>query len=1237
MQFIPRGPDIPDSLVQAHEDGRVVFFCGAGISYPAGLPGFSGLVQGLYTDLGMTPNEVQAEALRKNQYDTAISLLETDYTGGRFAVRSQLREILTADTKAPGALDTHKALLTLAGSKSGRIRLITTNFDRLFEHCLSAASSSISSFSAPLLPVPKSQWNGLVYLHGVLPADDTNLEFELNKLILSSGDFGRAYLTERWAARFLSDLFRNYVVCFVGYSIDDPILRYMMDALAADRLLGERTIEAYAFGGCTPKKQDQVFQQWRAKGVTPILYHIKKREHALLHRTLHAWSATYRDGANGKESLIVQFAPLKPAKSTAQDNYVGRVLWALAEPLGLAAKRFAELTPSPPLDWLDVFCEARFRHADLLRFGVTPNGEEDRRLEFSLESRPTPYSLAPRMSLLHQGAGDWDPIMAQIARWLLAHLEDPKLFLWVALRGDLHPRFAAALALHLRTNPIAEVPATFWQLMLADRVRARSTFSHEIYAWVARFKQERRLSLAMRMSLRDILSPCVAVRPPFDFAQFVGEAAKAKTLRAKDFVNWEITLGSEYVHHALKELDKDEGWQNVLRELLSDLTSLLKDTLDLKAELKGANARSDLSYIAQPSIAKHSQNQDLYDWTALIVLTRDSWEAVLEKEAAKALAEVERWKRIEYPLFRRLVFFALSSSELYTQAQRLDALLMDDGYWLWSSEAKNEAITLLTLVATSLSEGETERLEAAVLTGPPLTLFRDDVDPDLLQRAIDVEILEKLLILSEHRALHATAAVRLSELSAKYPDFKTTEESRFPVWMGPVTSLETPATLPEAREALAQWLIDHAADHAGDWFSRCQRDFGRSATTLMLLAKRGEWSVPRRWDQALQAWSTEPFVKRSWRLLSPALGAAPRGFIEEIQGSLSWWLESAGKVLTTGGAQFLRLIETSLDIQESKISASPKKVSDALQQPPGRIAQALFNWWYRQNLQDDQGLSKDMRSVLTRMLDTRIQNYQHGRLIGAANVLTLFRVDPAWTQEHVLSLFDWSRDPIEALAAWQGFLWAPRAYPPLIMKLKPQLLATADHCEALGDAVLHYASFLTFVALEMHSELSATELAKATHKLPIKGLVQALRTLRETLVAAADRREAYWDNRTSRYMRYVWPKDKKLAADANISNAMAELLLATDSKFPQAMAQLEGWLTTAGYPYSLIPTLRESKLCERFPKEALNFLSKIIGKQTVGVALSPDFGACLDAIAKEAALTDDPRLQRMREIQRLSS
>ena len=100
-------------------------------------------------------------------------------------------------------------------------------------------------YRAPLLPVPKKRWDGLVYLHGLLTENPSKSDLE--RLVVSSGDFGLAYLTERWAARFVSELLRNFIVCFVGYSINDPVLRYMMDALAADRLLGESPPEMFAF------------------------------------------------------------------------------------------------------------------------------------------------------------------------------------------------------------------------------------------------------------------------------------------------------------------------------------------------------------------------------------------------------------------------------------------------------------------------------------------------------------------------------------------------------------------------------------------------------------------------------------------------------------------------------------------------------------------------------------------------------------------------------------------------------------------------------------------------------------------------------------------------------------------------------------------------------------------------------------------------------------------------------
>ena len=119
----------------------------------------------------------------------------------------QVREILnkvlrpkTTDAKATG---THKALLKLSENRKGRRRLITTNFDRLFQMVMRRDKLRLPVFQAPLLPVPKTRWNGLVYLHGLLAAkpDVDNL----NSLVLSSGDFGLAYLTERWAARFVSE------------------------------------------------------------------------------------------------------------------------------------------------------------------------------------------------------------------------------------------------------------------------------------------------------------------------------------------------------------------------------------------------------------------------------------------------------------------------------------------------------------------------------------------------------------------------------------------------------------------------------------------------------------------------------------------------------------------------------------------------------------------------------------------------------------------------------------------------------------------------------------------------------------------------------------------------------------------------------------------------------------------------------------------------------------------------
>jgi hypothetical protein len=398
MQLVQNGPDIPDRLMQLHEEGQVAFFCGAGISYPAGLPGFKGLVSKLYAELGTQPTEVEKAAIKTAQYDTAIGLLEGRIPGGRETVRESIARILTpVDLTHPRATATHRALITLSRNKDGGHRLITTNFDRIFE---AVAGNDLARSAAPRLPVPKRRWSGLVYLHGLLP--EKVAPGDLDALVLSSGDFGLAYLTERWAARFVSELVRNYVVFFVGYSINDPVLRYMMDALAADRLLGESPSEVFAFGSFSKGHEKEQKLEWAAKNVTPILYQAHSN-HFYLHRTLQVWADHYRDGISANERIVSRHASNAPPASTKQDDVVGRVLWALTDPSGVPARRFAELDPIPPLEWLEPLAQDRFRHRDLRRFGIQPTEEEDANLRFSLLSRYARYDVARSMRLVSDG------------------------------------------------------------------------------------------------------------------------------------------------------------------------------------------------------------------------------------------------------------------------------------------------------------------------------------------------------------------------------------------------------------------------------------------------------------------------------------------------------------------------------------------------------------------------------------------------------------------------------------------------------------------------------------------------------------------------------------------------------------------------------------------------------------------------------------------------------------------
>ncbi len=170
MRFEAEGPDIPLALLEARDRGEVVFLCGAGISIPAGMPNFRDLALQVVRDLGVPAADPASVLLKRAlaepdpalapPMDQVFGVLQRDYGVAR--VEAAVAKLLR--TKRSADLSTHRAVLRLSATADGVSRVITTNFDWLFER----AEPGITWTAPPGLPdlAFGRALQGITYLHG---------------------------------------------------------------------------------------------------------------------------------------------------------------------------------------------------------------------------------------------------------------------------------------------------------------------------------------------------------------------------------------------------------------------------------------------------------------------------------------------------------------------------------------------------------------------------------------------------------------------------------------------------------------------------------------------------------------------------------------------------------------------------------------------------------------------------------------------------------------------------------------------------------------------------------------------------------------------------------------------------------------------------------------------------------------------------------------------------------------
>ncbi len=670
-RFIKNGPFVPDQLVQELEEDRVIIFCGAGISAGGGLPNFRELVEYCYEELGVDVPAAKDPAW--HWLDRMLGALEIDFP-------DQMRaKVVDALDKPATDLTMHEAILKLARLKGGPngYRLVTTNFDLFFEQANPKLALGVDYHSGPILPIPRNDriasWRSIVYLHGRLNAGSPDNQH----LVLTSGDFGRAYLTDAWAARFVARLFAEFTVLFIGYSLNDPVLRYMTDAFAAEDALarsGRKRGPAYIFVPYKGSVPDP--KLWRQRQLEPIFYR-EAYQHRALKSTLVEWAKARTDYLASVDTIVRRYGTRLP--SALEPSYAANLVWTVcgrSDDKGHGAHVFARLDDAPPIEWLVEFeqrdAEASAAHAKEVSLAAKEGRDP---------AAAPPYHIAMLFPEAADGFRDMrlsDPAF-ELIYWLCRHFENPQLVNWVIQKlkqgRRAHPRLRWFIRRRLEAEPAIAVGfQTFWRIVASEGTWASDIQSHMTWADL---QQDLGAKLGTGWFDRELVA---AMRPYLTLGPSY-RAVSGGTVdptRFSTIADAEVELAHDHLSHLIERIDAvseagaaDRFWA----ARLDWLTALLTQIFDLYATVDEADANYDPSTVQRPSIPPHPQNAHHASWALVYDLIWRGWQAIDADQPEESRHWVVRWRRVPYLGFRRLALAAVTQSANFTSAEKLEALL----------------------------------------------------------------------------------------------------------------------------------------------------------------------------------------------------------------------------------------------------------------------------------------------------------------------------------------------------------------------------------------------------------------------------------------------------------------------------------------------------------------------------------------------------------------------------------
>ena len=1213
-ELVATGPAIPVPLLNRLDSGEVIFFCGAGVSATAGsdLPGFAELVHHAYEANHVEPNAVEREALdydqpdiprRRPSLDKALGLLE------RRLGTHKLRETIIARLSEPGTgeLVVHKALIDLSQTAEG-VRLITTNFDDRF---VEAGVPKNHVDAAPKLPVPKAHsWSSLVHLHGrILPENDGS------NLVLTAADFGRAYLTERWAARFITEVFREFTVVFVGYSLSDPVMSYMVDALAAERAKGARIAKAYAFADHdgTAAGIQRTRDAWLAKNVSPMLYD-SCDGHALLADTLTTWAGIRKDPFQARSEIALDGIQTMPAG--ADDPHVQRINWALDDPTSALA-----LAISPPATeasefpkiraWLDQFSESGL-------LSCSPNVTD---LPGSSQD-PAVVHLVD-VGFLAVSPLTLDPTRAHLAFWISRHIHVPQVLAWVLENGGhMHPALCQQVRIRLGEG-VLDVPPRLrllWTVLLGQQAidRQRFLWTSRQYQAATSDSERRRIEeeFVQGLAPRLVVSPGPALSPIFD-NRLVGSRAAPTPLG--DCGHLELVIG-------------DEDARDNIRDVLQDVPARARHAFALTAHLENAVSLTDLcddaapSYSQRPSIATHSQNPQYgHDgWSDLVDLVRDGYLALAVIDRAEADNLLRRWILSRYPLFRRLALHALAENPKSDIRLAKGLLLAGRKPGLWDLELNREVLRFLRLAGSRLRRDLRIELVRVIHAGPK---GMRKISDHLIRRKKAL----RLFKLAESGALLDKKSRALADEVAAEMENSSDHREEFLIWHGEAAWLSDNEPLsPELRDGTYRDIMAFIRQQPVDSPLRALvvDQPVQAVAAVRRLAKHGKLTLPL-WEDFLRGVArlrgAHPGLPKSRRSAGRALAHAP----DELFARASWAAAEfiqhlADNHAATEEAEFGVLwarVWRSIDHAQSSDDDFDDPLTVALNHPTGKLAHAALTRLSKHQPKTGGGLPNPVEYYFDAI--AKGPDGEIGRIMLATSLLRLHDVAPEWTAEHLIKRLDPSRSD-EALSLWSAYAWSPTARPNLLIAFKESFLEVLRG--RLGETLqARLTGLFMAVCLEAPDQPAADEIHIVVETMSDQPLQRVLQSLKHRMKGEHEARGRVWREKLHPWLEQYWPKMLARNTSAT-SQVMLDMLVEAGDAFPDAV----DWAVPHLCPIEGPGLYRLDLIADQYPNQVFRLVKAVVADDILPANERYVLRGLLDRLkATRPALAQDPAFQKL--------